>query len=154
MRDTNNNLYYQIKGKTELRQKLADLTNDEGIFMLLTDPILWVYDKGIGSRFNLKAIELKVKLLFIANLNYLYLSEDKDSYMGMLLKAVLGIPPISIDVFDQYWTITRYRDHETSDDVLESISAEDLKIFAETGYEFADNWLQYHIERKESAESS
>lgn len=147
--------YYRIQGKPELLEKLSGITNKD-VVGLLANPVLWVYSERAFSlrRITLGTIEVQMKLLFLANLSHLYLSHNNDADIVQPLRALLGDPPIKIEIFDQWWSIERYRDSEYLSDVPDEIASETLKLLAETGNDFIDGWLKNLIAQKEASEKS
>lgn len=147
--------YYRIQGKPELIDILSGIPN-ENVVGLLADPVLWLYSERAFSlsRITLGTIEVQIKLLFLANLNHHYLSDNNDSDIVQPLKALLGDPPINIEIFDKWWSIKLYEGSEIVDLVKTDIGSEDLKLFAETGNDFIDGWLKNLIAKKEASEKS
>ncbi|MBD1835366.1 hypothetical protein H6F61_22435 [Cyanobacteria bacterium FACHB-472] len=122
--------YYVIKPTVAFKEKLANLDLDPDFVDILSETVFWSYHRVSDTEDDV----LEVKLLFLANLMSEYLQTE-------LYKKVLGQSCISLEVFDNWWTLERYFIDETFSDVEKRIEPSIVTHFTKTGRKRVDLWI-------------
>ena len=126
------NGYYVIEPTAALKEKLTLL--DPDLAELISETVFWDYHR-VSHAGKTEDDIAEVKLLFLANLMSEYLSGD--SY-----QELLGTSCISLEVFDEWWTVKRYLVDESFADVEKRLDSSLASYFVKTGRERVDLWIE------------
>jgi hypothetical protein len=134
--------YYLISPKIDLKNKLHNMTIDSDIVDVISENQFWEYYAGVGNSFGDNDEDvLEVKMLFLASLMSTYLSGEG------LYQAVFETDSISLETFDNWWSIQRCLIDETFAEVETIIPPSVSKHFVKTGIFRVDRWIEKMQER-------
>jgi hypothetical protein len=126
--------YYACKGKPAL---LSHEQMEPDLAEILAERILFKHSEGGRTVWTVQDHAAVVKLLIVSHFKHLY----DDNF----LKAA----PVSLDFFDQWWTLERYHGVENDlDAVAADLSPAVLSTFTPTGNELVDAWIADLIDGK------
>lgn len=124
-------IFFLITARDVLLAKLGECGEDAS---LLTDSQLWSADHFDRSDWTFESRGTATKLLFLARL--------RQQYGGnAAYEAFLGAAPISIQTFDEWWSITFHEVDEYFERVEAEISSEILRSISKPGHPALDAWL-------------
>lgn len=154
----NLNEYYKIQGTPALREELGRLTTNnellEALFVILYDPIVWIVKQPMAFiNMSLDIPAIKIKLLFLVYLRETYIVGQTDSEFLRILQSLLGEKPVSIDVFDKWWSI-EFADVIGYDEAENDVTIENLEMLAKTGIDEVDEWVADLISKKRAKPAS
>jgi hypothetical protein len=141
---------YGIMGKPELRAELAKYENSEDFFEIIGAPQLWTIETGGFSKYLPHIVEpVKIKLMFLAYLNYDYLIEtDPNNELANAVRSVLGEPPHSIETFDKWWELITFEEYESVERIQDELTVDALKRLQKSGISPVDDLIDRLIAKK------
>lgn len=148
-------IFYQVQPTSVLTEWLEQHEAHSDVMNLIAVPQLWVHTVKGQSALDGTDIDLQAKLLYLANLNHLYIRENDAALdVQTILIELLGAAPWTSAVFDRWWTLHRYELEESSEAVIDDLAHQDLAVLAKTGQPGVDAWLDTLIERKKAEAAS
>lgn len=121
--------YYVCRGKPAL---LNNKGLDPDLIEILAEPKLFKHSEGGITAWSWHHYEIEIKLLILCYFKQQYESDE------FLVSA-----PVSLDFFDQWWTLERFFSLENDLDViLDNLPAELISAFVPTGNDLVDSWIR------------
>jgi hypothetical protein len=133
--------YYAIYPLNTLIEKLKSFDQSDFID-ILQEPVIWLRkESSKGNISTYDKIE-QVKLLFLANL-WTEFSDDSSNDVEIVLQSLLGEPPFSAEIFDQWWGIWRFFGVDGNFSSVESrIRLLGLKSLCKTDNPLLIEWME------------
>jgi hypothetical protein len=134
--------YYLIQPGQKLLEQLRLGPSDAS--SILGSPVLWERNE-IAGKWSFASLATQVKVLFLLDLKQSYLDYPQDSEFKRFLGELLGLPPFSISVFDEWWKLERYDPEAIFEEVENALDIATLQLISPTGDSLVDAWLEHLI---------
>jgi hypothetical protein len=129
--------YYIIRPKPQFEELL--LSHPHTSF--LSGPHLWIDWRAGLSRLTKQEHIVGVKLLFLLRIFVDY-GRESDSDFHLFLAALGKTDPLSVSIFDQWWTIEATDIISTTMEMQEELSSQDLDLLGLDYSKGIQNWIK------------